>query len=382
VRKWIILLVVAAQLAVLAFMAGEREWVARTGRTIWLRTAPLDPNDPMRGAYVRLRYDISSVSRELCRDGLATWMDERANASGTDWRVARRREQDLRDRPVYAVLRAGPHGIGELVALTDRQPATGLFVRGRIGWVSGDQLNVRYGVEALFLQQDKAKRLELEAARRGREDGVVLDAEVAVSPAGLSVLKGYRWEPLGITVTTETAPAPAEVVATPPGKIVVGERPSGPNVERRTRAVTAVTVELKNRGDRPVAIAARDDGAYFRLVSDRSWGNSRCRWAGADRPRPKPTAEDIRILKPGEGWKVRLDLTTPEWALLFRTNEKNEERTLSIPALVDEQSQGWSFRIEYAPPSEAECAGLPGAAELWGRELRTRGFFPGDGRVD
>ena len=381
-RKWIILLVVAAQLAVLAFMAGEREWVARTGRTVWLRTAPLDPNDPMRGAYVRLSYEITSVPRALCRDGLAAWLDERTNAADSDWRAMRQREQDLRDRPVYAVLRVGPHGIGELVALTDRKPTSGLFVRGRIGWVSGDQMTVRYGVEALFLQQDKAKRLELEAARRGREDGVVLDAEVAVGPAGLAVLKGYRWEPLGITLTTETVPVPAEVVATTPERIVVGERPTAPTAQRRVRAVTAVTVELKNRGDRPVAIAARDDGAYFRLVPNQGWGDSRCRWTGADRSRPRPTAEDIRILKPEESWKVRLDLTAPEWALLFRTNEKSEERTLSIPALVDEERQGWSFRIEYAPPSAEECAGLPGAPELWGRELRTRGFFPGDGSAD
>lgn len=380
-RKWMIILVAAAQVALLAFMAGQREWVARTGRTVWLRTMPLDPNDPMRGAYVRLNYELSTVTRELCRDGLAKWMDERAKGISEEWRVSRRKEQAMRDRLVFAVLQVGPHGLAELVALTDREPASGLYVRGRVSSIRVESVTVRYGVEALFLQQNKAKQLELEAGRRGREDGVVMDAEVAVSAAGMTVLKGYRWEPLGLTLTTETAPVPPVTVALAPETIVLGAMMERAVAPRRDRPVVAVTVELKNHGDRPVAIFARG-GRSFRLVPGGGWGGSSCRWAGADRPRPRLVAEDILILKPGEGHKVRLDLTAPEWAVFVRKDEKGEERKSSIPALLDDDQRGWSFRIEYVPPTPDECAGLPGAQELWFKEVRSRAFFPNGGGGD
>lgn len=52
-------------------LGGEREWVLRTGRTIYLRTIPVDPRDVMRGDYVRVAYEMSSVSRAQCRGRLA-----------------------------------------------------------------------------------------------------------------------------------------------------------------------------------------------------------------------------------------------------------------------------------------------------------------------
>lgn len=68
------LLVAGLQVLVLAFMAGQREWIARTGQPVTLRTTPIDPNDPMRGAYVRLEYEISTVPPALCRGETAKWV--------------------------------------------------------------------------------------------------------------------------------------------------------------------------------------------------------------------------------------------------------------------------------------------------------------------
>ena len=64
---------IAFQLLVLGYIAGQREWILRTGRTVWLRTAPIDPRDVMRGDYVRLDYEVAHVSRALWKDGLANW---------------------------------------------------------------------------------------------------------------------------------------------------------------------------------------------------------------------------------------------------------------------------------------------------------------------
>jgi uncharacterized membrane-anchored protein len=389
-RRWPIIAIAVAQVALLAFMAGQREWVLRTGRPVWLRTAPLDPTDPMRGAYVRLGYEISRVPRELCRDGLAEWMDGRTKAKPYDWNEERRDQARLRDRQVYAVLREGPHGLAELVVLTDREPVTGLFLRGRVGWADKDAISVRYGIEALFLQQGKAKELELAAGKRTREDGVLLDAEVAVGGSGLAVLKGSRWEPLGITVTTELESADAVAARTAgqdktaqPAKIVIGEMPARRARESsdRNRPVVAVTVELKNHGEQPLAIWAPADGSAFRLEPRKGWGDSRCRWVGAERERAKPVAADILILKPGESRKVRLDLTAAEWAVLYGKDEKSEERTVTLSELADNDRHNWSFLIEYRPPTAAECAGLPGADALWLKGVRSRAFSP-TGTVD
>ena len=60
-KKSFVILAVILQLIVLAYMAGEREYVLRNGKVIHLRTAPIDPRDLFRGDYVRLNYEISRI---------------------------------------------------------------------------------------------------------------------------------------------------------------------------------------------------------------------------------------------------------------------------------------------------------------------------------
>src|SRR5688500_8738375 len=107
----LILAAVAAQVAVLAWMAAEREWVGRTGRTVYLRTAPGDPQDPMRGDYVRLDYEIANVPKARCRGRVAEWFK-----TGVDiYRV----NNQIRDRRVYAEIGLDSEGVAELVTLSD-----------------------------------------------------------------------------------------------------------------------------------------------------------------------------------------------------------------------------------------------------------------------
>ena len=58
-RKAFILAAIILQVMVLAYMAGEREYILKNGKLIHLRTAPVDPRDLFRGDYVRLNYEIS-----------------------------------------------------------------------------------------------------------------------------------------------------------------------------------------------------------------------------------------------------------------------------------------------------------------------------------
>src|SRR5688572_18493165 len=139
---------VVLQVLALAFMAGEREWIVRTGRTVLLRTAPIDPNDPMRGDYVRLDYEISRVPRSRLEGGLPKVFAEPWDGRRTP------------ERRVYARMDVGEDGIAELAALTDQEPGEGLFIRGRAQESGGRNVQVRYGIEALFMEQGTAKKLE------------------------------------------------------------------------------------------------------------------------------------------------------------------------------------------------------------------------------
>ncbi len=66
-RSWIIAACIAGQLAVLAYMVFGREMVIQRGTKISIATAPIDPRDPFRGDFVRLRYPLNALSHAPVR---------------------------------------------------------------------------------------------------------------------------------------------------------------------------------------------------------------------------------------------------------------------------------------------------------------------------
>jgi uncharacterized membrane-anchored protein len=347
-KRIIFLLVIVAQIAVLATMAGQREWISRHGRTVLLRTAPVDPRDPMRGDYVRFNYEIAHVPQLLCTGTVRTWFQ-------TDPRRAET-SRSFRDRVVYASVKLDETGIAELTALSDKRPETGLFLRGRVDRINERTLDLRFGVEALFTQQGRAKVFENEAARKA---GAPVDVEVAVSSGGTAVLKGYRWEPLGITVEVDRPERQAAGQTTPR--------------QQPRRGIRGVTVELKNHSNAPVAIVVRPAGSSFRLLRTERWEENPFEWVGADKaPAPAAEARMIRVLAPGESFRQHLDFTQPEW--FVRDTRKPDEPATSL----DQISGTWdtSFRIEYAPPTRAQAIGLPNADAISHSRIRSRAFGP------
>jgi uncharacterized membrane-anchored protein len=352
-KRWLAITVAAAQVSLLAWMAAEREWVIQTGERIWLRTAPVDPRDPMRGDYVRLAYDISTADRSICQGGLAAWFAETPP------------EGSPRDLRVYAVL-AFDGGIARLVALTDVRPEGGLFIRGRIDRIGDVDARVRYGLEALFMQQGTARDLELQ--RFGDMADVPMDAEVAVGPGGLAVLVGHRWEPLGLRVTLERRESPAPSPALPaPGRPAPG--------------IVAAVLELRNHGDTPLAIVDRAGNRSFRLVGQRAWDESIWQWVGRDLPVPEPLPAEVVVLAPGGTWTRRIDLASPEWFVVEHPagSDKAPKAPVSLESLVDH----WPprFRFEYVAPTAEQCAALPHGESIRRPSVRSRAFSPG-GSVD
>ena len=341
----------AFQVLVLVYMAGEREWILHSGRTVYLRTAPIDPRDAMRGEYVRLSYEISRVPASLCRDGLV-------GSKGVLKPVKP-------DTCVYASLRVNEDGLAELVSLSDRRPAEGLFLKGYATgpWTSGyrtyraaPNLDVRYGIEAYFMQQGKAAALDKSRLREGIQ--VPLELAVAVSPGGTAVLKGYRWSSLGIGLELEQSPAER-------GRPVQGGSP------------LAATVRLLNAGDKDLAVVDLPGSRSLAMVPDSvPWGQENTwRWAHEDESQPRPEPAHVIVLKPGQTHKIRVDFKDPAW---FIVNARRPKSAKPLPVSLADRINGldWSarFRFEYRPPDRAACQGLPHADLIWHGRLPSAAF--------
>lgn len=332
-RRWLVL-AVAAQLLVLAWMAGEREWIYRTGQLVYLRTAPIDPRDLFRGDYVRLQYEINSVRREHVDPAMAAPAEERR-----------------RHEVVYTRLQPAGEGLYEAAGTSLAKPAEGLFLRGRtedgwrMGWRGGGHFLVKYGIEQLFVEQGAGLAIE---KRRGTRDAlqVPMEVEVAVAPSGTAVIRGYRWSRLGMKLEVLRRPGPRNRNAPAPGP----EEPLSPKLR----------ITLANASDAPLSVADAGEHCAFQLVQ--------VEWA----PQPHPTASQacggqqpaVRTiaLAPGQTYSAELDLSEPRWHVV--AGGKAVEIG-ALPGLAQ-------FRIEYRTPDSA--AATAGEGSLWRGRMASQAF--------
>jgi uncharacterized membrane-anchored protein len=328
------------QVLVLAFMAGQREWIRRTGRTVYFRTAPVDPRDVMRGDYVRLSYDFSRVPRELWRGPLP------AHSSGF---------ADVpRDTRVYASFQLQEDGVAQLVSLGLDEPRGGLYLRGRTEGSSPGQINVRYGLEAMFLEQGHGAELEANRSRNGIQ--VPLEMKAALSPGGIAVLLDHRWCALGMGLTFEMTNSLTA------------------NGQQRRRPAAA-TVQLLNASSNDLAVIDLPGGHALTLVSDNAWGENPWRWSPKEQTN-MPEATNVIVLKPGQMHSVRVSFDDPWW--LVSKKDKPEQAKL-LNGLDRELNA--RFRFEYRAPDKDLSKNLPNANLLWHGRLASRAFSP-SGTVD
>ena len=156
------------QVALIAAMVIDRASVLREGKEITLQTRPVDPRDFLRGDYVILSYDITSVpvgelKREQSRD---------------------------RDPVVFVKLAPQPDGFHKAVsAHLEPVQVSGneVLIRGRIrNWRycgNCDSYTVSYGLEKFFVPEGEGR--ELESARNQNKLTVV----AAVTPSGRAAIK-------------------------------------------------------------------------------------------------------------------------------------------------------------------------------------------------
>ena len=161
------------QVALVAAMVIDRVGVLRDGREVTLQTRPIDPRDLLRGDYVALRYDISSIPAGPLKD-------QPSSGSGT---------------PVFVKLAPKPGGFYEAVSVHQQAvPVTGgeVLIRGRAtgGATCGslhrsfcEQLEIRYGIESYFVPEGEGKAIE--AARNQGKVAIV----AALTPSGRAAIK-------------------------------------------------------------------------------------------------------------------------------------------------------------------------------------------------
>ncbi|MBP2446110.1 GDYXXLXY domain-containing protein [Rhizobium leguminosarum] len=158
------IIVAGLQTLILGTIIQSRASILADGTEVLLKTAPVDPRDFLRGDYVVLNYDISSVPVQTVSGGIPTEPGER-----TLWVRLKKQEDGF-----WTVTESSFHGLPSLpeTVILRSQP----FYSG--GLAAGDSIRVEYGIERYYVPEGEGKPIE-----EARSDGNVAIA-VRVSPAG------------------------------------------------------------------------------------------------------------------------------------------------------------------------------------------------------
>ncbi|MBY4607202.1 GDYXXLXY domain-containing protein [Rhizobium sp. 9T] len=162
-------IVAGLQTIILGTIIQSRASILSNGAEVLLKTAPVDPRDFLRGDYVVLNYDISTVPVQTVSGGIPAepgertlWVRLKKQADGF-WTVTESSFHALPPQPETVILRSQPFYGGGLAA--------------------GDSLRVEYGIERYYVPEGQGKPLE-----EARNDGSVAIA-VRVSADGRAQIR-------------------------------------------------------------------------------------------------------------------------------------------------------------------------------------------------
>lgn len=162
------LLVAIAQIGFLYSMISGRAAILRDGEVVVLQVAPIDPRDLLRGDYVTLGYDISTLSLSLFEGdaperGDAVHVALEPGEDGGPW------------RPVSARVGAPPQASAENVVV----------LSGTARSVWRDAANILYGVERFYVPEGEGRPIETGLGTRS------FTMHVAVGSDGTGQIKAF-----------------------------------------------------------------------------------------------------------------------------------------------------------------------------------------------
>jgi len=144
----IFILVAGIQLFVPAKMIFDKEAVIASGTAYKFKTRPIDPNDPFRGKYITLNYDINSVKTD-----------------DTLWR---------RDDQAHVYLTKDANGFAEALRVTrEKQDITNDFIIAKVSWYNkhSREVNIELPFNRYYMEESKAYDAEL-AVRNAQRDSL------------------------------------------------------------------------------------------------------------------------------------------------------------------------------------------------------------------
>ncbi|HFD10882.1 MAG TPA: hypothetical protein ENJ32_00195 [Crenotrichaceae bacterium] len=348
-RRYLVLLAIIIQLAVLGYMAGKREIILATGKHISLQTAPIDPRDPFRGDYVRLSYPFNTVSQEVIH-------------------VEAKQKLYEKGYQVYAVMKPSINHLYAFDYLTDTKPENQLFIKGRTTsrrWNLGTgAVGVKYGLEQLYVEQGKGSQIE---RIRGNRSGlqVPMEVQLAVGTDGTAVIRDYQWSKLGMQL---------EIL-----RFNRGNR-------RNSRSQDAdmpipelspkLKITLKNVSNMQLIVVDPGNHCGFKLKPVLNW--SITTYTPLDTSCQLVTVSDnsLKILKPDQIYQVELDLGLPRWHMLFK-----DSQGIIKQGEIGSVDNNQMFRIVYQSPGSEQLSGLSSAPSIWLGTLASRAFNV-RGRID
>lgn len=165
------LFIAIVQTAILGYMIEGRASILRSGTDVLLKTAPVDPRDLLRGDYVILTYDISTISTTSItgtrpQTGEVARLNVRLKP-GADgfWTVSAASFDPLAEEAGSVVLLSQP------VTIYDWE------------WQNAGNLTVSYGIERFYVPEGEGRPIE-----DGRNQGRVSVA-VRVSEGGQAQIR-------------------------------------------------------------------------------------------------------------------------------------------------------------------------------------------------
>lgn len=178
-RRWLILAAIAVavvQIGVLFSMIAGRAAILRDGREVVLEVRPIDPRDLLRGDYIVLDYNISTISAALLGPAQAA-------------------AQTAPDKTLFVRLKADDAGIWQPIAArygAKPEPAAGegeVDIRGVAGnsWRNDSAtISVNYGIERFYVPEGEGRAIERNINVRA------FRMKVAVAADGAAQIKSFH----------------------------------------------------------------------------------------------------------------------------------------------------------------------------------------------
>lgn len=146
----IFLIVAVFQLMVPIKMIYEQEDVLKSGKAYKFLTQPLDPNDPFRGKFIRMNYEMNNYKTK-----------------DSNWKRSQEIYVYLKDSLGFAKIDT----VTKVKLKIDKD-----YIKAKVGWYSKRSNNLDFNIinERFYMEESKAKPAE-DLVRRNRRDTVNLN---------------------------------------------------------------------------------------------------------------------------------------------------------------------------------------------------------------